>query len=119
MSVSSAWMNGYTAGFVDNDDSILLPHNLDGQIRNGRFVAMNIMGDNVTVLDDVVLRNRPAIDFDPAILDSSFLHSVDICTKNQLVSLVRVDHGLFLQVMGPWSRQSLHKTYDPDPGTLC
>ena len=73
MSISSAWMNGYTAGFVHNDDSILLPHNLDGQIRNGWFVAMNIMGNNVTVLDNVVLRNRLVIDFDPAILDGPFL----------------------------------------------
>ena len=86
MSISSAWMDGYTAGFVHYDDAVLLPNNLDGQIRYWGFVAMNVVGDNVAVLDDVALRNCLVVDFDPAVLNGSLLSSVNICPRNQLVS---------------------------------
>jgi len=112
-------MDGYTAGFVHYDDAVLLPDNLDGQIRYGRFVAMNVVGDNITVLDDVALRNCLVIDFDPAVLNGSLLSSVNICPRNQLVSWIKSEPTAEKLELSRSSCRSLHKRYCPDPETLC
>lgn len=73
MAVSPTWMNWYTAGLVHNDNTILVSHDFDWEIGDGRLMAVNIVCDNITVPDNVICCYCLSIDLDTSILDSTFL----------------------------------------------
>lgn len=73
MAVAATRVHRHTAGLVDNDHAIVLAHDLDRQVGHGRLVAVDVVGNNVAVLHDVVLRHDLTVDLDPPVADGSFL----------------------------------------------
>lgn len=73
VSVTPTWVDRYTTGLVNNDNAIHIPHDLDRQVGDWRFMPMNVVCNNVAILDDIVLVHFFSIDLDSPVLDSPFL----------------------------------------------